>query len=219
LALPFRIGSLALVAALLALAGSAQAGARVALLPIDVHAAGAETAYLRKGLGEMLASRLEQYDGISVLRIDAGEEVEPGAARAVEAARSAGADYVLYGSFTRFGEGASLDLRCAAVGAAAGPDAPEPDSRRVFIHSGTLAEIIPQLDTLAEKVARYASEGRADRRGAVPEAAAVLGDSDELEALRRRVDALERAVYSPVAAGASPPDEPAPDDGSGSVVR
>ena len=40
-----------------------------------------------------------------------------------------------------------------------------------------------------------------------------------LEALRRRVDALERAVYSPVAAGASPPDEPAPDDGSGSVVR
>ncbi len=81
----------------------------VALAPIAVHAAGKESTYLSRGLSEMLSARLEQFDGIRVVPIEAGE------ADALAAARSAGADYVLYGSFTRFGEGASLDLQCMAT--------------------------------------------------------------------------------------------------------
>jgi TolB-like protein len=189
--------------ALPALATSQKADVRVALLPIEVHAEGNESDYLRSGLQEMLAARLEQFDGVSVVQPDV-----PGvrdAEAAVAAAQAAGAEFVLYGSFTRFGDGASLDLHCvsaAASGEAGG-------ARRVFVHSGTLAEIIPQLDTLAEKVARYAlAPARPVRSdGASPAA----GPSDEaFQSLIKRVDALERAARTPVAAGAQPqPKEPA----------
>jgi TolB-like protein len=185
--------------ALPALATSQKADVRVALLPIAVHAEGKESDYLRSGLQEMLAARLEQFDGVSVVQPDVPGVRDAGAA--VAAAQAAGAEFVLYGSFTRFGDGASLDLHCvsvAATGEAAG-------ARRVFVHSGTLAEIIPQLDTLAEKVARYAlAPARPVRSDAASPAA---GPSDEaFQALIKRVDALERAARTPVAAttGAQP---------------
>ena len=110
---------------------------RVALLPVVVHSATPDNAYVSTGLAEMLSARLEQFEGVAVIRV--GEESKPTTeAAAVEAARSVGASYVLFGSFTQFGAGASLDLRCAPVDGSN-------DGRRIFIQAGTMAEIIPRL--------------------------------------------------------------------------
>jgi hypothetical protein len=157
----------------------------------------------------MLAARLERYEGVAVVRPAADAVPPDGEAQALEAAGSLGADFVLFGSFTQFGEGASLDLRCAPV--AGGGDV---GSRRVFIYSGTVAEIIPKLDTLAEKVLRFAlGDAGGARSVAEPEAGGAAGSGsagdEALADLRRRVDALERAVYAP-----APSDEAAPAAGA-----
>ena len=154
----------------------------VALAPIAVHAAGKESTYLSRGLSEMLSARLEQFDGIRVVPIEAEE------ADVLAAARSAGADYVLYGSFTRFGEGASLDLKCMATAEGGG------DLRRVFIQAGLVSDIIPKLDTLAEKVARFSISGEVTRRRAMTDGGAKTAG---LADLTRRVEALEERVYAP----------------------
>ena len=121
-------------------------------------------------------------------------------------AQGDGADFVLFGSFTRFGDGASLDLRCATVASPGEGDEAQDAARRLFIQSGALGEIIPQLDTLAQKVARYAIG-----TGAAPQ---VAGASDgkpaassaprgpspaEYQALLQRIEALESALIPPVA--------------------
>ena len=165
--------------------------ARIAVLPVVVHSLD-DPGYLREGLADMLASRLGRNPGIAVARIadPAHATTDPAAARA--AAREAGAEYVLFGSFTRFGAGASLDLQCLPVRG-------EGDPRAIFIHAGALGEIIPQLDGLSEKVLRYVLNG-AD---ALPAAAGLArsegpsGGEDarrELEALRSRVERLEQAL-------------------------
>jgi len=109
------VRALVLCAALAAAApAAAQRGGRevkIAVLPVVVHAMEQQD-YLRSGLGDMLASRLGQHRGLAVLRMEdpARATTDSDAARA--AGRAAGADWVLFGSFTQFGTGASLDLRC-----------------------------------------------------------------------------------------------------------
>jgi hypothetical protein len=210
--------------ALLLLAAGAPAApartARIALLPIAVHAAGADVDYLQSGLAEMMAARLDQYDGIIVVR-PASDAVPPAdEAAALEAARGMGAQFAVWGSFTRFGDGASLDLRCASIGEPAGDEEARDAARRLFVQSGTLAQIIPQLDTLANKVARHALAGGGEPRIVGAEApagevapAAAPGALDEIV---RRLDALERVVFQPVAAGSGSVPTPEPD---ASVVR
>ncbi len=200
---------------LLWLPALAEASLRIVLLPVSVYAATADTGYLSTGLAEMLAARLERYDGVAVVRPAADVLPPGGEAEAIEVASALGADFVLFGSFTQFGEGASLDLRCVAVAKASERGAA--GSRRVFIHSGTVAEIIPKLDTLAEKVLRYAlGDSGGARRVAEPEAgegggSGAAGDA-ALADLKHRVDALERAVYEPKVSGAEA-------ENSGSAVR
>ena len=195
--MPLPIRSIAIAALTCLFLGPAAAGAatRIVLLPISVHATGAEVEYLQNGLMEMLASRLDQYDGLVVVR-PGGDAIT---ARDGDVARAAGreqqADYVIFGSFTRFGDGASLDLRCATVAAPQDDEALDV-TRRVFIQSGTLSEIIPQLDTVAQKVARYTvSDGaqptRVGEGGAGQAPTASVAD---YQALLRRVEALERAA-------------------------
>ena len=100
----------------------------------------------------------------------------------------------------------------------------EDGSRRIFIHSGTVAEIIPKLDTLAEKVVRYAfGNAGGGRRVIEPEAgerggSGAAGDA-ELADLKRRVDALERAVFTPTVSGEAAPAAGAEAENSGSTVR
>jgi len=112
------------------------------------------------------------------------------AARA--AGRELGADWVVFGSFTRFGDGASLDVRCAEVAAPA-----EEGARSIFVQAGRVGDIIPQLDGLAEKVARFVDSGgqaRPDVAAAGPAAAPgaeVESLREELRGLRDRVEKLE----------------------------
>jgi len=176
----------------LALLAGAPAGAerpRIAILPIVVHTLD-DGDYLRAGMADMLASRLGRAPGVGVIRVSDPAAATTELAKAQEAARAVGADWVLFGSFTRFGEGASLDVRCAPV-------AGEPDDgpRSIFIQAGTLGDIIPRLDALAERVGRYVASGGT----ATPDVAAGPGDTgaglsslrSELRTLRERVEVLE----------------------------
>lgn len=215
------------IALSLAVAGAATPAAgevRIALIPIEVHAAGDDVAYLQAGLGDMIAARLDQYQGVDSMRA-ASEPVAAGDREAArEIGRELGAAFVVYGSFTQFGAGASLDIRCARVEVEEGEEADA--TRRVFVQSGTLTEIIPQLDTLAQKLARYAVRGSGAKpqlAGAEPEtppaASAPQGLSEaERKEILDRIEALERAVYAPLAAGETPGD-PTTAAGETSVVR
>jgi hypothetical protein len=144
----------------------------------------------------------------------------------LELGRSVGADFVIYGSFTQFGQGASLDVRCAPLNGS-GPD-PE---RRIFIQSGTVAEIIPQLDELAQKVARYVTKGASPASSPPPDAelpdaepaaeapAPGAVSAESYERLLRRVDALEREVYSePLRQSSSEGSFDAADEGATAAV-
>ena len=187
-----------------ALAGAAAAAApvRVALLPVAVHSSDASSGYLSAGLASMLSSRLEQFDEIAVVRLDdAKAVVQPSAA--VEAARAAGADFVVFGSFTQFGNGASLDLQCAKT---QGSDPGGP--RRMFVQSGALGDIIPKLDDVAGKIHLYVTGAQA----AAP-AAAGPSSGTSLADLTHRVEVLERAVFRTgpeEGPETAPPPKPAP---------
>ena len=216
-----RIGlGLVVAVGLLALSGGSvhAASARVAVLPIVIHSLGDET-YLREGLADMLASRLGQSPALAVVRVEDPAQATTDLERARAAGSGVGAEYVLFGSFTHFGEGASLDLSCARV---ADDDAPP---GQIFIQTGTIGEIIPKLDDLARRVAAHvAAGGVAPPVSAGPPGTAgvtglqVLDALSELDSLSSRVDGLEQRVYgngaapgpSPAAAGdaAATPSEP-----------
>jgi hypothetical protein len=187
-------------ASLLLAAGASAAPVRAALLPIAVHSADDGSGYLSAGLAEMISARLEQSGRVSVTLVTGPPVATSELEKAVEAGRNAGADFVVFGAFTQFGAGASLDVQCAAVKADA-----DARPRRVFVQSGTLGEIIPKLDDLAAKIARFMTSGSQP----LPVAAS---DASELDEIRRRLDALERAVRSesPKPAEAAKPVAPAP---------
>jgi len=174
---------------LLAQAAGARDKQTVAILPIVVNAT-QERDFLRSGLADMLASRLGQEEGVAVLRIDDPAQATTDAATAQAAAKKAGADFVLFGSFTRFGDGASLDVRCLAA------DGEPSDSKAVFVQAGTLGDIIPRLDNLSKRVAHHVNGGTTGE-AAAPAGGPDVGDAlSELDALRGRVEALERQVFS-----------------------
>ncbi len=104
-------------------------------------------------------------------------------------ARKAQANFVLFGSFTRFGTGASLDVQCAGT-AAQGEDEP---LREIFVHSGSIADVIPDLDDLVGKVARFMIHDYSDR-AAAEATPGTYPSSRALKDLERRVDALEQAL-------------------------
>ncbi len=193
------------LAATLAASGAQADRVRVALLPVVVHHAQSDHAYLSEGFADMLSARLERSGSVEVIRLQKEVPATTETEVAVEEGKRAGADYVVYGSFTQFGEGASLDMRCAPVAGG--------DTRRVFIQSGSLGEIIPSLDVLAEK--RYLVA-----RGEVPDGgsdgpAAVAAGGESYQDLERRVNALERAVFVPALEPEASAPEEAPAAGGG----
>lgn len=188
--------------ALLASAAQAEQRVRMVILPVVVHRDSTDSGYVSQGLAEMLSARLEQIGGIDVVRIDDMALATTRLGEARDAARQASGDYVLFGSFTQFGDGASLEMQCASLHSTAS----DGDLvRRVFIQSGTMGDIIPKLDRLVDKVAVFLKEA-----GAIEGSASVAGgngaeapaqgpgaeeSADALRELRDRVDALERFVY------------------------
>ncbi len=189
--------------------GAAAAPTRIALLPVTVHSNDAGSGYLSAGLASMLSSRLEQFEEIAVIRLEPAKPGADAADAALAAGRDAGAEFVVYGSFTQFGEGASLDLQCARVEAGSG------NARRIFVQSGTLGEIIPKLDELAEKIRLHVSGGRPPAAAT----AATSGATGDLGDLQRRVEALERSVFrtGPEQGPSVPPAPKAAASGAGPV--
>lgn len=192
-----RLVALAAFLAALGAPGAAIAEQRatVAVLPLVVHAM-EEQEYLRSGLADMLASRLGRFREVGVIRVNDPGTATTDAAAARAVGREMGADWVLYGSFTRFGDGASLDLRCVDTRGEG-----EDGARSIFVQAGRLGDIIPNLDALSEKVARYVASGGAARPdvAAGPAGSAATGPGvdalrTEVEALRSRVQALEDAL-------------------------
>ena len=180
-----RLGLVLTAGVLVGAAARAAEPIEIAVLPVVVHSAERRD-YLRAGLSDMLRARLEQVPGITARKVVGEGAATTDVEAARNTARELGADYVLFGSFTQFGAGASLDIECARVDEG-GNGAP---SRKVFIQAGATEEIIPRLEELAQKVARYALHG-APAVASEP----TNGESDAaLEALVRRVEALERAL-------------------------
>ena len=159
---------------------------KLLLLPILVHSAEDPT-YLREGLGDMLTARLERIGALVLVDPDPNMQGTTQLSRARELARRAGADYVLFGSFTRFGQGASLDVQCAPAvgGREQGP------LREIFVHSGSIGDIIPDLDELAGKVSRFA-HGEAVSSSPAGTRGAVAVSARDYQALMSRVTALEK---------------------------
>ncbi len=170
----------------------------VAILPVVVHAV-SDQAYLREGLADMLASRLGQQPGIGVIRMNDATQATLDSETARAAGRAVGAQWVLFGSFTRFGEGASLDMQCLPVAAPG-----DPGPRSIFVQSAQIAELIPRLDSLAERVAVHVL-GREGTAAFGPTSGASRSEIDEL---RRRLEALERRAGTPAQAPQSPGAQP-----------
>jgi TolB-like protein len=171
-----------------AVPAAAEATPKLLLLPVLVHSAEDPT-YLREGLDDMLTARLERIGALALIEPDPNMKGTTQLARAREMGRRLGADYVLFGSFTRFGQGASLDVQCAPTGANRG----QAPLREIFVHSGSIGDIIPDLDELAGKVSRFA---HGEVVPATPEAArsGVAVSARDYQSLLGRVTALEKSL-------------------------
>jgi len=164
---------------------------RVAMFPVAVNSSLPDTGHLSAGLGDMIAARLEQSGQVVITRLDATVASRE---EAIAAGKKAGADYVLFGSYTQFGDGASLDLRCAPV---VGGEADEP--RRVFVQAGSASEIIPKLGVLSQNVSRYLAEAAtpAAPRATADSPTPSAPDTASLVDLELRIEALERVIFAP----------------------
>lgn len=175
---------------------------RVALLPVVVQSSEGRE-YLQSGLADMLVARLGRDPRIAVVKVSdpAAATTEFDAAR--ESARGESADWVIYGSFTRFGEGASLDLQCARVGDAEG------EPHQVFAQAATLGALIPMLEGVSERLTSYVLGSGGDVAPVAAAAEERSGSGGEIVELRRRVEALERAIDALGAARLPREPEPA----------
>jgi hypothetical protein len=175
---------------------------RVAMFPVTVNSSLSETGHLSAGLGDMIAARLEQSGQVVITRLDATVASRE---EAIAAGKKAGADYVLFGSYTQFGDGASLDMRCAPV---VGGDEDEP--RRVFVQAGSASEIIPKLGVLSQNVSRYLAEAAkpaAPRAASDSPASSSAPEAVSLADLELRIEALERVIFAPPPASEIPESE------------
>ena len=162
---------------------------RVALLPVVVHASEGRE-YLQRGLTDMLVSRLGRERRIAVIPVEDANTATTDVAAARKVGAANDAEAVVFGSLTRFGDGASLDLSVASVR----DTAREP--RKIYVHAETMGALIPLLDGVAERTAFAALGGNeADTAVAAGPQAGDAANASEFQELRRRVEALERAVY------------------------
>lgn len=187
---PFALVALCALCGPVAGSASAQQVAedtvRIALLPMRVHSSESRD-YLRAGLIDMLVSRLEQIEAIEVIRVDDPSQATTSYPLAAESGRALGADYVLFGSFTQFGQGASLDVHLAAIGKGDSP------MRQIFVQSGTMGDVIPDLDDLVGKISRFVVSDFDTRASAEPPLPGAPR-RETLAGLRNRVRELEAAM-------------------------
>ena len=166
----------------------------IVILPIIVHSA-ADPTHLREGFTDMLEARVDQIGRFEIINVSDPAKATSRLSEALETARELDADFVLFGSFTQFGKGASLDVQMAATD----PETGQEPLRQIFVHSGSIGEIIPDLDKLVGKLGQYAIEdydpepadadiAEADDSTGVEERLSEIG------LLTQRVEALELVV-------------------------
>jgi TolB-like protein len=206
-----RLRALVACAALL-VPGLAGGEPRIAVLPVVVHSGASDSSYLSDGLSDMLSARLEQLGGMAVVREASDAKPPARIAQAVERGKALGADYVVFGSFTQFGDGASLDLQCAPVRAA------DPEAvRSLFVQSGAIGDIIPKLDDVVDKIAYFVLGDAAGRTAVSARGTAATPIRD----LLKRLEELERTVYGRGGATApapAPAATPAPEASDGDAA-
>ncbi len=171
---------------------------RLAMLPIVVHSAD-DPVFLREGLADMLTARLDQAGGFEIIHVGDLELATTRLDEALEAGKDANAEFVLFGSFTRFGTGASLDMQCASTSVGSG----KPPLREIFVHSGSIGEVIPDLNDLVGKLSRFAitgysetqqSQASADTGEVEVEDEAGQATLQEIEDLSLRIQSLEASL-------------------------
>ena len=123
---------------------------KVALLPLTIHSL-ENLDYMREGMYAMFSSRVELEGRISVLERAAVKkaltqvsgEIDSETARKL--GETLGADYVVFGSLTKLGGSASVDLKVLDVRG-------EKPVSSVYVQANKLEEIIGQVDVLARKI-------------------------------------------------------------------
>ena len=162
------------------------------LLPVRVHSSENPT-YLQEGLMDMLQARFRQGGVFELRQIADPSRSTTDLAEAVAAARDENADFVLFGSFTRFGAGASLDMQAATTALGGSGES----MREIFVHSGSIAEVIPDLDELVGKVTQFAKADPVTARASSNNpAAGEPKTASQVEQLQKRVEALEAQLGS-----------------------
>lgn len=124
--------------------------AKVALLPLTINAPD-RLDYLRHGLQDIMASRLSWEGKVLVLDKALVEKALAKVSgpidetRALEIGKNLGADYVIFGSLTMAGAGASIDLRVADLGKKQAGD-------KFFTQTKGMDEVIPRVNDLMEDI-------------------------------------------------------------------
>jgi hypothetical protein len=192
----------------LLLAGSVSAGDRtkIVILPIVVHSAASDSSYVSRGITDMISSRLEQTGQVQVERVEDPSAATTVLGKALDWGKARGGDYLIFGAFTQFGDGASLDVHCLPL--TVKTEAEAAAARRIFISSGKMGDLIPKLDEIVDRVALYTKVARADAQPGAPAAPTApppsAAQADALRDLTRRLEALEKAVFKNGAGGAVP---------------
>ncbi len=131
-------------------AAAAETAKKVAVVPFTVHAE-KDLTFLQQGVVDMLTSRLSEEGKVTVLGRDetaaalAGVEGPLNPEKATQLGRKLGADYVLYGSLTVFGDSVSVDAKMVDVSGAAQPIS-------FFTQSQSLGEVIPAIDRFSAQI-------------------------------------------------------------------
>lgn len=142
---------LAIIPILFATAGSAaEAVKKVAILPFQMNAPG-DLSYMKEGIMDMLASRLSWAGKVEVIEKQAVKDALAGQqgvineAAAREVGTTLGADYVLFGSLTVFGESVSVDAKMLALTA-------EKPPVTIYAQTKGMSEVIPRINDFAQDI-------------------------------------------------------------------
>ncbi|MGD8705874.1 MAG: FG-GAP-like repeat-containing protein, partial [Syntrophobacterales bacterium] len=132
-------------------AGSAaETPKKVAILPFEINAP-EDLSYLREGIMDMLASRISWEGKVEAIEEQlvkealSGHEAPLNEAAAREVGTTLGADYVLFGSLTVFGESVSIDAKMIAL---------KEDRPPVSVYAQTkgMGEVIPRINDFAQDI-------------------------------------------------------------------
>jgi len=140
----------AFLAAGLSPAAEQAAPKKVAILPFQINAA-QDLAYLREGVLDMLASRLAWEGKVDVIEKQLVKEAMAGRPAPVNEAvsrqvgKALGADYVLFGSLTIFGDSVSMDAKMVDLTGDKAPVA-------AFAQTKGMNEVIPRINDFAEDI-------------------------------------------------------------------